>query len=178
MKNNKKLWVLIALGLVLLVGLIFYLTRDTGESNSLRPSGNLVTFNGADLHESKDGNTSWTLKAEKIEYDPKTKDLYFTKITGTFVKDGRTLTIVAPEGRMTNNRANLDLAGGVWATSTDGIEFSTTNLHFDNTRKVLTSNEPFTYKKEGTTLTGDKLETDMTMEVVQAIGHAKLTKEG
>lgn len=178
MQKNKKIWAIIVIAIALFSGLVYFILKDNvSDSDVTKPKGNLVTFNGADLNETTDGKVIWSVKAEKIEYDPKTKDVYLTNLTGTFNKDNTTLTVTAPRGRMTDNRKNMDMAGGVKGSSTDGASFETDTLHFDNTKKLLTSESAFTYTKDDMTITGDKLEGDMTMEVIKAIGNAKLVKE-
>jgi len=42
---------------------------------------------------------------------------------------------------------------------------------------MLTSKTAFTYDSKDITLTGDKLEGNMSLKQIKAIGHAKLTKK-
>ena len=73
--------------------------------------------------------------------------------------------------------SSLDIDGGVTATNTEGANFKTDALHFDNKTKMLTSKTAFTYDSKDITLTGDKLEGNMSLKQIKAIGHAKLTKK-
>lgn len=177
LKDKKTLVGIIAVVLAL-AGMFYYMIRDTAElEKNAANSPNLVSFDGADLKESENGVLVWSVKADSIKYNPKTKDIFLQNLTATFLKDGVEMVVKAPEGRMTDNRKKMDMTGGIKGTSSDGATFETESLHFDNVKKVLTSDKAFTYKKEGVTLTGDKLEGNTTLQVIKAIGNAKLVKE-
>ena len=176
MKNNKKLIAIVAAIVLALIGLIVYIMKDSNEVNTTQnPSGQLVNFQGAE--EEKDGKLVWALSAEKIEYDPRTKAIVLTNLKGLFYQDDVTTTITAPHAVLTGDRNSLDIDQGVTATNTEGAEFKTEALHFDNKTKTLTSKSAFTYNSKDVTLTGDKLEGNMSLKIIKAIGNAKLTKK-
>ena len=178
MKNNKKLIAIVAAIVLALIGLIVYIMKDSNEVNTTQnPSGQLVNFQGADLQEEKDGKLVWALSAEKIEYDPRTKAIVLTNLKGLFYQDDVTTTITAPHAVLTGDRNSLDIDQGVTATNTEGAEFKTEALYFDNKTKMLTSKSAFTYNSKDVTLTGDKLEGNMSLKIIKAIGNAKLTKK-
>ena len=178
MKNNKKLIAIVAAIVLALIGLIVYIMKDSGDvSTTQNQNGQLVNFQGADLQEEKDGKLVWALSAEKIEYDPRTKAIVLTNLKGLFYQDDVTTTITAPHAVLTGNRNSLDIDQGVTAINTDGAEFKTDALHFDNKTKTLTSKSAFTYNGKDITLTGDKLEGNMSLKKIKAIGNAKLTKK-
>ena len=178
MKNNKKLIAIVAAIVLALIGLIVYIMKDSGDVGTTQnQNGQLVNFQGADLQEEKDGKLVWALSAEKIEYDPRTKAIVLTNLKGLFYQDDVTTTITAPHAVLTGDRNSLDIDQGVTATNTDGAEFKTDVLHFDNKTKTLTSKSAFTYNGKDITLTGDKLEGNMSLKKIKAIGNAKLTKK-
>lgn len=178
MKNNKKLIAIVAAIVLALIGLIVYIMKDSGDVGTTQnQNGQLVNFQGADLQEEKDGKLVWALSAEKIEYDPRTKAIVLTNLKGLFYQDDVTTTIIAPHAVLTGDRNSLDIDQGVTATNTDGTEFKTDALHFDNKTKTLTSKSAFTYNGKDITLTGDKLEGNMSLKKIKAIGNAKLTKK-
>ena len=161
-----------------LIGLIVYIMKDSSDVGTTQnQNGQLVNFQGADLQEEKDGKLVWALSAEKIEYDPRTKAIVLTNLKGLFYQDDVTTTITAPHAVLTGDRNSLDIDQGVTATNTDGAEFKTDALHFDNKTKTLTSKSAFTYNGKDITLTGDKLEGNMSLKKIKAIGNAKLTKK-
>ena len=178
MKNNKKLIAIVAAIVLALIGLIVYIMKDSSDVGTTQnQNGQLVNFQGADLQEEKDGKLVWALSAEKIEYDPRTKAIVLTNLKGLFYQDDVTTTVTAPHAVLTGDRNSLDIDQGVTATNTDGAEFKTDALHFDNKTKTLTSKSAFTYKGKDITLTGDKLEGNMSLKKIKAIGNAKLTKK-
>ena len=178
MKNNKKLIAIVAAIVLALIGLIVYIMKDSSDVGTTQnQNGQLVNFQGADLQEEKDGKLVWALSAEKIEYDPRTKAIVLTNLKGLFYQDDITTTITAPHAVLTGDRNSLDIDQGVTATNTDGAEFKTDALHFDNKTKTLTSKSAFTYNGKDITLTGDKLEGNMSLTKIKAIGNAKLTKK-
>ena len=178
MKNNKKLIAIVAAIVLALIGLIVYIMKDSGDVGTTQnQNGQLVNFQGADLQEEKDGKLVWALSAEKIEYDPRTKAIVLTNLKGLFYQDDVTTTITAPHAVLSGDHSSLDIDGGVTATNTDGAEFKTDALHFDNKTKTLTSKSAFTYNGKDITLTGDKLEGNMSLKKIKAIGNAKLTKK-
>ena len=165
MKNNKKLIAIVAAIVLALIGLIVYIMKDSNEvTTTQNPSGQLVNFQGADLQEEK-------------EYEPRTKAIVLTNLKGLFYQDDVTTTITAPHAVLTGDRNSLDIDQGVTATNTEGAEFKTEALHFDNKTKMLTSKSAFTYNSKDVTLTGDKLEGNMSLKIIKAIGNAKLTKK-
>ena len=178
MKNNKKLIAIVAAIVLALIGLIVYIMKDSSDVGTTQnQNGQLVNFQGADLQEEKDGKLVWALSAEKIEYDPRTKAIVLTNLKGLFYQDDVTTTITAPHAVLTGDRNSLDIDQGVTATNTDGAEFKTDALHFDNKTKTLTSKSASTYNGKDITLTGDKLEGNISLKKIKAIGNAKLTKK-
>jgi len=163
---------------IAVLGIFYFMIRDTAElEENASKSQNLVSFDGADLKETENGILSWSVKADSIKYNPQTKDIFLENLTATFVKDGVEMIVKSPKGTMTNNRKQMDMTGGIKGTSSDGATFETESLHFDNVKKVLTSEKDFKYTKDGITLTGDKLEGNTTLQIIKAIGNAKLVKE-
>lgn len=178
MKNNKKLIAIVSAIVLVLVGLIAYIMTDSDEpSTKSSPTGQLVNFQGAELQEEKDGKLVWALSAEKIEYDPRSKAIVLTNLKGLFYQDNVTTTITAPHAVLSGDHSSLDIDGGVTATNTENATFKTEALHFDNKTKVLTSKSAFTYTGNDVILTGDKLEGNMSLQQIKAMGNAKLTKK-
>nr|WP_252894578.1 LPS export ABC transporter periplasmic protein LptC [Veillonella denticariosi] len=114
MKNNKKLIAIVVAVVFVLVGLIVYIMKDSGESTTTQTgAGQLVNFQGADLQEEKDGKLVWALSAEKIEYDPRTKAIVLTNLKGgQFYQNDVTTTITAPHAVLTGDRNSLDIDQG------------------------------------------------------------------
>lgn len=175
MLKNKQFWGIVAATVLIIASLaVYFWPVGDGGSSSPTFNGSTVTFSGADLSESKDGALVWRLKANNIEYNPTTKDVLLTDMTGEFFRDGVTFTVTAPKGQMTNDRKNLVMTGGIKGVSTDGVDFTTEELDYDNVKKFMASKGAFTYKRNNVTITGDKLEADMVLQQIKALGHARL----
>lgn len=178
MKNNKKLIAIVAALVIAIGGFIAYLMSNSGEAEQQTkvPTGQLVNFSGADLREEKDGKLIWALSAEKIEYDPKTKDVVLTNMKGTFNQNDVVTQVTAPHGKMTGDRKSIDIDGGIQATNSEGATFTTEALHLDNVKKIWTSQGSFIYKGKDVTITGDKVSANMALQQLKVEGNAKLTK--
>ena len=90
MKNNKKLLLTIVVGILILLGVGYFLYGGV-ETTTIGPSGNSISFNGTELKEEKNGQLIWSVKAEKISVDQVTKVVTLENVTGAFHKDGKIL---------------------------------------------------------------------------------------
>lgn len=177
MASNKKLFSLIALAIIVLGAIGYFFFAHSDESSSSKPTGNKVTFSGSELKEEKDGKVIWAVNAESIEVDPRTKEIWLTNVKGIFTKDDVTMTLTAPKGHVTGDHKIINLSGGIKATNTDGAEFSTDALLFDNNKKEFTTKTAFTFVNKDVTLTGDTLWANMVLQEVKAKGHARLVQK-
>lgn len=177
MQINKKLAGIIIAVLLAFGALLWMIFGSQSLSDIASPSGRLINFSGADLREEKDGKIIWALTADTIEYDPKTKAITMKNLKGTFNQDDVVMQLTAPQAVMSSDHKQLDMTGGIHASTSEGAEFDTESLHFDNTVKELSSTTAFTYKGKGITLTGDGLVANMAMQKITVNGNAKLIKE-
>ncbi len=176
MKNNKKLLLTIVVGILILLGFGYFLYGGT-DTTSVGPSGNSISFNGTELKEEKNGQLIWSVKAEKISLDQTTKVITLENVTGTFHKDGMTLTVKAPKGLVSKDHGQITLSGGIEATSNTGASLRTEGLEYISKKQLFKSTSKFTYTDADTTLEGDALEGDMILQQVTAKGHAKLIRK-
>lgn len=177
MKNNKKLIAIVGAIVLILVGFIVYLLQDSDDITNRTGAGQTINFQGAELKEEADGKLVWALSAETINYDPRTKSIVLTNLTGHFYQDDVTTTVIAPHAVLSSDRNTIDVDGGITATNTDKDRLVTEAIHFDNKTKQFTSQSAFTYEGKDATLVGDKLEGNMSLKKIKAIGNAKLTKK-
>lgn len=179
MTKSKTFWGLIIALIIGIAGIIYIFIgpTPTEPTKTGQPTEQgMVNFSGANLTEDKDGKNVWTLSAEKIMYNPQTKDAILTNVKGEFHKDDVTLTVTAPKASITNNQKNIVLDEGVKAVTTDGVEFTTKTLNFDNEKKQFKSDTPFSFTRDGRVITGDTLDGDMILQVINAKGHVKMVK--
>ena len=156
-----------------LLGLIGYIMSDSTAVNSIqKPGCQLDNFQDAERHEETDGQLVLALSAEKIEYHPRTKALVLTHLKGLFYLADVTSIIPPPQAVLTGDRNSLDIDQDVPPPNTEGSELKTDALHFDNTTKVLTKKSVFTLTTKYVTLTGAKLEGNLSLKIIQAIGNS------
>lgn len=137
----------------------------------------LLEFNGADLHEEKDGKLLWAVKAEKIMVNPQTKDAYLTNAKAELHQNGTTIFVDATKASITDNKTLITLTGHVEAKTADGATFKGEDLVFNMKTQKLESKKAFTYKKGSTKITGDSLTGDMLLKHLKAKGHVKVVEE-
>lgn len=178
MTKSKTFWGLIVVFLLGVAGIVYMFVGPAPTPNPEGKAKNegLVSFSGANLKEDKDGKNIWTLTAEKIMYNPDSKNIYMTNVKGEFHKDGTTLTVTAGKASVTDNQKKMTLESDIKAVTTDGAEFVTQILVFDNEKKQFNSDTPFTFKRDGRVITGDTLTGDMILQVINAKGHVKMVK--
>lgn len=176
MEKNKKLLLTIIVGIAILIGLGYFLYGGT-ETATDGPSGNSISFNGTELKEEKNGQLVWSVKAEKISVDQKTKVITLDMITGTFHRDGTVLTVKAPKGVVSSDHGKITLSGGIEATSSTGASLRTEGIEYTSKTQQFKSTSKFTYSDGETTIEGDALEADMILQQVTAKGHAQLIRK-
>lgn len=179
MLKNKKTLALAVIILLGLCGFIWYLMSGTTpqDEDPTQPKGNLVTFDGSELKEVENNQLVWTLRAKSMKLNPQTRELYATDLKAKYYKGDTVMTVTAPRGHMAGDRSTFELAGGVKAVNTEGANFTTDSLVFDNKKHELTSAGAFTLVNKDVTITGDKVKADTVLEKITALGHAKLVKQ-
>lgn len=179
MKKSKGFWLLIG-SIVLSIAFVGYLFFGSGMSPVKVVSDGkdqLVKFTGADLHEMKDGKLLWSLKAESILYNPRTKEVFLENMKGEFHDGGNTFIVNAKKGHVSENQEVITMTGEVYGKTEGGVEFKGIDLVYNTKTKKMTSSKPFTYKDGHSTITGDTLNGDMVLKEVTAKGHVKLVQE-
>ncbi|MCF0154328.1 MAG: LPS export ABC transporter periplasmic protein LptC [Veillonella sp.] len=177
MKKNKKLVAIIVVAIAALGTLLWVMFGGETGLVTDTPSGRVINFSGADLREEQDGKLIWALTADTIEYDPQTKAINMKNLKGTFNQDDVVMQLTAPEAVMSSDHKQLDMTGGIHATTSEGVVFDTDALHFDNTKKELSTQVPFTFSGKDVVITGDSVTANMALQKVLVKGNAKLVKQ-
>ena len=116
------------------------------------------------INETLEGNLRWTLNADQAEvYDQKGITLMRKVTVQVFSKDGD-WTVTSDEGTLDNDRRDVSLKGNVIIRSSDGLEMRTATLGWDNEKRALSTTDPVTISREGTTITGKGLTVQMQEE--------------
>lgn len=116
------------------------------------------------INETLEGNLRWTLNADQAEvYDQKGVTLMRKVTVQVFSKDGD-WTVTSDEGTLDNNRRDVALKGNVIIRSSDGLEMRSPTLGWDNEKRALSTADPVTITRQGTTITGKGLTVQMQEE--------------
>lgn len=116
------------------------------------------------INETLEGNLRWMLNADQAEvYDQKGITLMRKVSIKVFSKDGD-WTVTSDEGTLDNNRRDVSLNGNVVIRSSDGLEMRTGTLGWNNEKRTLSTKDPVTISREGTTITGKGLAVQMQDE--------------
>ena len=119
------------------------------------------------INETLEGNLRWTLNADQAEvYDQKGVTLMRKVTVQVFSKDGD-WTVTSDEGTLDNNRRDVALNGNVIIRSNDGLEMRTATLGWDNEKRALSTKDPVTISRQGTTITGKGLTVQMQEETAE-----------
>lgn len=116
------------------------------------------------INETLEGNLRWTLNADQAEvYDQKGITLMHKVTIQVFSKDGD-WTVTSDEGTLDNERRDVSLKGNVIIRSNDGLEMRAPTLAWDNEKRTMSTKDPVTITREGTTITGKGLDVQMQDE--------------
>ncbi len=177
MKQNKIVWVITA-AIVISLGLIAHIFLSDADINRPKPTRivQLVDFRGVDIHEEKDGKEIWSITAEQIKYNPKTKDIYLTNLHAKFYENGTELEIKANSGKIYDNQKKITMEGMIKGKSPN-VSIEAESLQYDAETGILSTDKPFYYQSGNTTITADSMKGNRILEQISASGHVKLRKD-
>ena len=130
-----------------------------------------LTLKGIRFTETSKGATRWTLLAERAEYDTAHSLVNLFGVRLSLSAGGSIGELVLNAARADYNTSTKDVAlsGGVKATSSTGMEFSTANARFVAAKGVVTSSDRVRFSDSRLTVEG----TGMEYQVEQAKLHLK-----
>ena len=83
---------------------------------------------------------------------------------GTGTVRGQLTIPASDEGTLDNERRDVSLKGNVIIRSNDGLEMRAPTLAWDNEKRTMSTKDPVTITREGTTITGKGLDVQMQDE--------------
>ena len=96
MKKHAKLYITIAVILLLAVGIYALFRGDTKRMNAAAGSGNpAMEFDNIDLKEDKDGKPVWRFKAKHVTMSQDKNIIEMTGVDGSFMKDDNEIDLTA-----------------------------------------------------------------------------------
>lgn len=181
---KKNIGMIIACVLLLVGGLYYFLKDEPlpSEPQAVEPKteeASMLSYVGNSITEEKDGKRLWELKAETIEINSSTKDIQMKNVIGTFYQDkGGKIEIKAPEAFLDNKTKEITMPIRVEATVSDGGTFAANEARWSGKDQRFYGSGNIVVTKDDTMITGDKLESDTTMEKIKVYGNAKVIKGG
>lgn len=181
---NKRTALVYALAGLFLLGCLYYFFREetsAPEASRLQTTSKReISFEKTDLVEEKDGKRLWELSAEVAHVDETAKKIYLTNVKGTFYRDdGSSVTMIASKGVADTVSKEVFLEGEVSAVSaSDGATFTAPQVRWAGELRWFFADGGVKLIKQGTVITGDKLESDVNMEKVKVRGNAKVVSGG
>lgn len=118
-----------------------------------------------DLHytQNEDGRRSWTLDADKAEYQRDSSLAKLEAVKLRFYAAGQfgDINLRADEGQLAQDTRQVDIWGNVILTSGRGDQLFTERLHYDDQARQLSTEEPIRYISPQLELTGTGLQIDI-----------------
>ena len=180
---NKMRKFLLGAGLALFVALVIWAVTTVPEppkkTEQPAQSANIMSYDGNEISEEKDGRKIWDLTAEHIEVNIATQVASLEKITGHFyAEDGRIVELTADKGTYSQNSRDVALTGNVQVKNSDGAQLTSDELRWDAKQEILAAIGNAKAVKDDLLATGDRIESTDGFNKIKIIGKAHLAKGG
>ncbi len=120
----------------------------------------------------KDGVKLWELKAEAVTYQQPQNLISFKKVTLTYFPKGDTpVTLVGNLGKLDTQKKNVFIEGEVMVSTPDGYELKVPSLQYEDQKRTISSDGPFTFKGPNFLLGGQGV--SMNLESQKVLVHKK-----
>lgn len=163
------------------LGVVYWAYVNQPVVNQLKTSTNKsMTYSDNYLKEEVDGKLIWECYADTMSINQDTKVITMTNIKGTFYRDdGNSIELTAPTASYDQDKKYLTVQGdgGVYAQSTDDMQFSTDKVTWDGSQGLLTCIGNVNLAKPGLKASGDKAESTNAFKDFKLIGNAHISKE-
>jgi len=185
--RRAKIAILISIVLVggiVLVSLWMNLKeRKTSEKLSEVPK---VSTDGADtrlekIHfvEDKRGQKTWELEATSVEQYQGQNMLVLKDVKVTFFsKDGRYFVFTGKQGKVYQDSKNLEIAGDVVLTSSDGYSLKTQSITYDHKERKARTPDLVEIEGEQLRLVGRGMLVDMEAKIFKILSQVKTQWRG
>jgi LPS export ABC transporter protein LptC len=124
----------------------------------------------------KDGIKLWELKAEAVTYQQPQSLISFKKVTLTyFPKGDARITLVGNLGKLDTQKKNVFIEGEVMVSTPDGYELKVPSLHYEDQKREIFSDGPFTFKGPNFILDGQGVSMNLESQKVSVNKKARMT---
>ena len=189
MFNLRRLLALLILICVVVLTTVIYRhlqQRSPEEILSMLPED--IDLALEDLHytQNEDGQRSWTLDADKAEYQRDSSLAKLEVVKLLFYDAGQfgDLSLHANQGQLAQETSQVDVWGNVILTTGRGDQLFTERLHYDDQVRQLSTEDPIRFLSPQLELTGTGLQIDIDQgrmlvkkDVLMLLYPAKIEKE-
>ena len=180
---EKKHKLLLAAGIALFAALVVWAVTTVPEHPAVpekpQVDSKIMSYDGNEISEEKNGRKIWDLTAEHIEINIDTKDATLEKLSGHFyMEDGRVVEVKADKGTYTETSKDIAISGNVAVKNSDGTELTSDELRWDAAKEILSAIGNAKATKEDLLATGDRIESSDGFNKIKIIGKAHLAKGG
>lgn len=176
MFNLRRVLACLILGAVLMLGVVIW--RHLQQQSPLEVLEALpeqVDLSLQQLHytQNEAGRRSWTLDAEKAEYQRESGQAVLDKVNLVLYQAGNfgEVTLTAEHGALLQEQQQVDVWGQVVVTTAEGRRLETERLRYEGRSRQLVNDEPVRVITAQMELTGTGLQVDLDA------GHLLLKKD-
>lgn len=180
---DKKRKFLLGAGLAIFAALVVWAVVTVPETPATpeKPaqSDKIMSYDGNEISEEKNGRKIWDLTAEHIEVNVDTKDATLEKLVGHFyAEDGRVVEVKADKGTYAEQTRDIAIMGNVQVQNSDGAKLTSDELRWEAKKEILAAVGNAKAVKEDLLATGDRIESTDGFNKIKIIGKAHLAKGG
>ncbi|SHK60137.1 LPS export ABC transporter protein LptC [Selenomonas ruminantium] len=172
---------LLGAGLIVFIALVVWAVTTVPEApqktEDPQENAKVMSYDGNEISEEKNGRKIWDLTAEHIEVNIDTKDAQLVNLSGHFyAEDGRVVELKADKGSYEAASKNVVVSGNVSVKNSDGAVLTSEELRWDAVKEILAAIGSAKVTKEDMLATGDRIESSDGFNKIRILGHAHLSK--
>ncbi|MBR6013505.1 MAG: LPS export ABC transporter periplasmic protein LptC [Selenomonadaceae bacterium] len=156
---DKKIKILIGIGVILFVCLVTWVIRTTPKApppqEKIEPP-TVMEYDKNTITEEKNGVKVWEISADKIKMDSVTQMAEFEKVEGKFYQeDGKVLSMTGNSGVYNQQTKDVHVEGDVTVIDGDGAKLTSKNLDWKSEDETITATEDVKIFREDMRAFGD-----------------------
>jgi len=185
--KRAKIAILISIVLIsLLIGVNIWLNLRERKASEVKESVPKISTDGADMRlekvhfvEDKHGQKTWELEATSVtQYQDKNMMVLKDVKVTLYSKEGRTFVLSGKEGKVYPNSKDMELAGDVVLTSSDGYRLKTHSITYHHKEKKARTSDPVEIEGEQIRLVGIGMLVDMEAKIFKVLSQVKTQWRG
>lgn len=163
----------IALFTLGVAGILYIKVRAVPEPLDTPPTQADYQIKQVRLQEMGSGNTHWQLIADQAEVFEGEGRTLMRKVKITIQEPDRTWTVTGDEGDLLNATKDVEIRKNVVMVNTQGVRLQTETLRWQAKERRVWTTDPVTIFREGTVVTGQGLDSWMSLEQTRVKGRVR-----